>query len=217
MNGQERQIKRESRGRLFVLAGPSGAGKGTLRSRALADVEGWVYSISCTTRAPRGGERDGVEYRFLSREAFEEKVERNLFLEYALVHGNFYGTLREDVQRDLDAGRDVLLEIDVQGAKQVRKLIPDCVLIFISPPSLSVLSERLRKRGTDSEEQIALRLSNAKEEMKYASFCDHVVVNDELDAATEELRRIILSYKGTDSKTGSKRPGETEPGKNKTT
>jgi guanylate kinase len=184
------------KGKLFILAGPSGVGKGTLRARALSDIDGLVYSISCTTRKPRDGEREGVDYRFLSKEDFEDRAARGMFLEHALVHGNYYGTLREDVERETAAGHDVLLEIDVQGARQIRKLLPNpdsCFLIFVSPPSLEVLEDRLRRRGTESEDKIRLRVETAKEEMKAASEFDRVVVNENLDRACKELRNILLN------------------------
>ncbi|MDR3265142.1 MAG: guanylate kinase [Synergistaceae bacterium] len=193
MSEQEQGKKR--RGRLFVLAGPSGVGKGTLRTQVLSDVDDLIYSISCTTRAPRNGEREGADYRFISKEDFEDRERRGLFLEHAVVHGNFYGTLREDVEREMAAGRDVLLEIDVQGARQIRSLLPESVLIFISPPSLAVLEERLRRRETESEEQIALRLANAKKEMECSPSYDHVVLNDTLEHASEDLRGIVASYR----------------------
>jgi guanylate kinase len=183
------------KGRLFVLAGPSGVGKGTLRTRALSDIEDLVYSISCTTRKPRSGERDGVDYHFVTREDFEDRAARGLFLEHAVVHRDLYGTLREDVVRETEAGHDVLLEIDVQGARQIRQFWPDCVLIFISPPSPEILAQRLRQRKTESEEQIQLRLENAKKEMKEAASYDHVIINDELGRASEELRSVIESYR----------------------
>jgi guanylate kinase len=189
---------------LFILAGPSGAGKGTLRARALSDIGGLTYSISCTTRPPRGGEREGEDYRFLSEEDFEERVKRGLFLEHALVHGNRYGTLRGDVEREMAEGNDVLLEIDVQGAECVRRLVPDCVMLFIAPPSLAVLEERLRRRGTDSEETIALRLENAEKEMARAAEYDRVIVNDDLERAARELRGVILSYRENCGEKGEK-------------
>jgi guanylate kinase len=134
-----------------------------------------------------------VDYRFISKAEFEKRIARGLFLEYAAVHGNYYGTPREDVEREMDSGRDVLLEIDVQGARQVRKNLPgpSSVLIFVAPPSLSALEKRLRRRGTESEEKIALRLKNAKAEMEAAPEFDHVIVNDELGRACEELRTVF--------------------------
>ena len=183
------------RGRLFVLAGPSGAGKGTLRARIIGDIGNLVYSISCTTRSPRPGEQDGVEYRFISKQDFEDRIRQGLFLEHAFVHDHCYGTLREDVERELGKGHDVLLEIDVQGAEQVRTLVPGSVLIFVSPPSLDILEERLRQRGTESDEQVALRLENAKKEMLQAPLYEHGIVNDTVDRAAEELKGIILKHR----------------------
>ena len=183
------------RGHLFILSGPSGVGKGTLRQRALNDIKDLVYSISCTTRRPRPGEREGVDYRFISREDFEERVKRGCFLEHANVHDACYGTLREDVERELGAGRDVLLEIDVQGALQVRSRLPEAVSIFVAPPSLEELERRLRDRGTEDDEKLRLRLKNAATELQQAGKYDHVVVNGDLDEAAAALRKIILDYR----------------------
>ena len=188
--------KEGHKGRLFVLGGPSGVGKGTLRSRATSGLEKLRYSISCTTRKPREGERDGIDYHFIEKDDFEDKVARGLFLEHASVHSNYYGTLREDVVREIETGYDVMLEIDVQGADQVRRLLPESVLIFIAPPSLEVLEQRLRLRQTESEEQIKLRLENARKEMALSASYDHIILNDNLDCPAEELRNVILSYKG---------------------
>ncbi|MDR1048918.1 MAG: guanylate kinase [Synergistaceae bacterium] len=183
------------KGKLFVLAGPSGVGKGTLRTRALSDIDGLTYSVSCTTRPPREGEREGADYRFLSKEEFESRIARGLFLEHALVHGNYYGTLREDIEREIAAGRSVLLEIDVQGARQIRKLLPppDSFLIFVSPPSLEVLEARLRRRGTESEDKIEQRIETAKKEMEAAGEFDRVIVNGDLERACRELRDIVIT------------------------
>jgi guanylate kinase len=138
-----------------------------------------------------------VDYHFVTKEDFEDRVARGSFLEYAQVHGDCYGTLREDVERETDAGRDVLLEIDVQGARQVRRLLPESVLIFVAPPSLEVLEKRLRQRKTETEEKIRLRLDNAKKEMAELGEYDHVVFNDVLDRAAEELRNIVLGYRSS--------------------
>ena len=183
------------RGKLFILSGPSGVGKGTLRERALNDVDDLVYSISCTTRRPRPGETDGVEYRFISEPDFEQRVKGGLFLEHAHVHGARYGTLKEDVERELGAGRDVLLEIDVQGARQVRKCLPEAVSIFVAPPSLEELERRLRFRRTESDEEMARRLQTAAVELEQEKDYDHILMNDDLDRATKALREIILSYR----------------------
>ena len=180
-------------GRLFVLSGPSGAGKGTLREHALSGITGLVYSISCTTRRPRPGELDGREYRFITHEQFTEWVKQGLFLEYAHVHDDMYGTLKADVIRELEAGHDVLLEIDVQGALQVREKIPEAVLVFVDVPSIEELERRLTARNTESEAALRVRLANAVRERELRGEYDRVIVNDDLDAACAELRRIIAS------------------------
>ena len=185
----------ERKGRLFVLVGPSGVGKGTLRECALSNVKSLVYSISHTTREPRKGEREGVEYHFVSRQKFEDELGREMFLEHAVVHGDYYGTPRQNVELEMQAGHDVILEIDVQGAEQVRRILPNSVLIFIAPPSLEVLARRLRARKTESEDKIVLRLENAKKEMEQADKYRHVIVNDDLERASEELKSVILSYR----------------------
>jgi guanylate kinase len=158
-------------------------------------MEDLNYSVSCTTRRPRESERDGLDYHFVTMQDFEEKIAARLFLEHAIVHGCRYGTLLPDVERETEAGRDVLLEIDVQGARQIREILPESVLIFVAPPSLDALERRLRQRKTESEEKIALRLKNAKEEMARSSEFDRVMVNDNLDRACGELRDIFLSYR----------------------
>jgi guanylate kinase len=156
-------------GILFILSAPSGAGKSSLL-RAIRSNADFLFSVSCTTRAPRRDERDGVDYHFISREEFERRIEDGEFLEYAFVHGNYYGTLRENVMRELVAGRDVLLEIDVQGAATVRghlgEITDSLADIFLMPPTFEILHQRLLKRGTESPEQLELRLANAKREME---------------------------------------------------
>lgn len=162
------------RGILFVLSAASGTGKSTLLN-ALRPTADFVYSVSCTTRAPRPGETDGVHYHFISRDEFERRIEAGDFLEYAFVHGNYYGTLRENVVKHLQVGTDVLLEIDVQGAVTVRGhggiIAESLVDIFLMPPSFEMLKKRLLKRGTEDPEQMALRLSNAQREMQ--SWCEY--------------------------------------------
>lgn len=186
----------KDRGTLFVLSGPSGVGKGTLRAAALRDIEGLTYSVSCTTRSPRPGDREGVDYRFVSDEDFSRMVEQGLFLEYARVHGGpRYGTLREDVERELDAGRDVLLEIDVQGALQVRSLLPDAVSIFVLPPSEEELERRLRGRGTETEAELRARLKSAGQELREAGKYDLILVNDDLNRASAELKKMIMDFR----------------------
>lgn len=177
-------------GRLFVIAGPSGAGKGTLIAELLKrHPEVWL-SVSATTRKPRKGEEEGREYHFLDEEEFREKARRGEFLEWAEVHGNLYGTPRERVEEKLGQGRDVILEIDVQGARQVRERMPEAVSVFIFPPSAEVLEERLRQRGTEDEEELRRRLAKAAEESEERRDYDHVVVNDQLDRAAAELCAI---------------------------
>ncbi len=174
-----------------MLSGPSGAGKGTLRLRLFHELPGLGYSISCTTRAPRPGETDGVDYRFISPVNFQQLVEDGKFLEWAYVHGHSYGTLISDVEDVLRQGVDLFLEIDVQGALQVKKKMPEAVTLFVAPPSMEVLEQRLRSRGTESEAAVALRLQNACREMEFESEYDFVIVNDDLERALAELRGIV--------------------------
>lgn len=183
-------------GALFVISGPAGAGKGTLLGRAIERLDNAWVSISATTRAPRGTEADGVEYFFLTTEEFERCIEADGFIEYAHVHGNYYGTPLDPIKEHVASGDAVFLEIDVQGAFQVRDKIPDAKLIFIAPPSMEILEERLRGRATDSEDSIRLRMQNAAGELAQADKYDHVIVNDELEKATNELVEVIQSYVG---------------------
>lgn len=180
--------------RLFVVSGPSGAGKGTLVSLVREQHPDLGLTVSATTRQPRPGEVDGVSYHFLSKEEFVSRVEAGEFLEWANVHGNCYGTLRSEVDRNLEAGRSVILEIDVQGALNVRKVYPDAVLVFIEPPSMEVLEQRLRGRGTEDEQSLELRLADAAGEMEKASEYDERIVNDDLQEACAELLRVLDSH-----------------------
>jgi len=180
-----------SKATLYVISGPSGVGKGTVCKRLMRDAAGLTLSVSATTRAPRPGEVDGVNYHFMSREEFRQRVEKGDFLEWAEVYENYYGTLRGTVQRELDAGRNVLLEIDMNGAKQVRELMPEAVLIFLAPPSQQELARRLRERNTDSPEEIAKRQHCLPDELAQQVYYDHVVVNDVLEDTVQQLRRII--------------------------
>ena len=182
------------KGKLFVLSGPSGAGKGTLREHALKNIANFVYSVSCTTRQPREGETDGVEYKFISHEKFKEGISQNLFLEYAHVHEDFYGTLKQDVMNELNAGKNVLLEIDVQGALQVKAKMPEALLVFVDVPSVDELERRLRKRDTESESSLSVRLKNAIIEREQKDKYDYVIVNDDLDKASEELKKIFMNH-----------------------
>jgi len=179
------------RGKLLVLSGPSGCGKGTVLRALMEGRSDMVFSVSATTRAPRPGEVDGREYYFVSRERFMEMVERGELLEHAEFVGNCYGTPKAPVLTQLEAGRHVLLDIEVQGAAQVKKAMPEAVLVFLAPPSLEVLEKRLRGRGTESEEKIRQRLETAKIELQQKDRYDYVVINDDPDRAAQELMRIL--------------------------
>jgi guanylate kinase len=176
-----------------VITGPSGVGKGTLIRRLRERIPDLALSTSATTREPREGERDGVDYHFLTREEFARRADANEFLEHAAYSGNRYGTLRSEVARRLAAGESVLLEIEVQGARQVRAAMPEAVLVFIAPPSAEALRERLEGRGTDSREAIDERLRTAEIELDAQQEFKHVIVNDDLDRAVDELARIVES------------------------
>ena len=180
-----------SRGTLFVVSSPSGGGKGTIIRHVLDVVPNLSYSVSYTTRAPRLGEVDGREYFFVNRDIFEEMVAAGEFLEWACVHGNLYGTAKNQILAETAAGADIILEVDVQGAASVRQLLMDSVSIFILPPSLDVLRQRLLARGTDSPEELEVRLRNAPEELKQYSAFDYVIINDEIDRAAGQLASII--------------------------
>lgn len=180
-----------SEGTLFVVAAPSGAGKSTLVNALLEREPAISLSISHTTRPPRPGELYGRHYYFVERAAFEREVAEGIFLEHAEVHGNLYGTSRTTVSELLEKGRDVLLEIDWQGAQQIRQSKPDCVSVFILPPSRAELERRLRGRGSDSAEVIARRLHNSREEIAHAHEFDYVIVNDRFEDALADLQAIV--------------------------
>ena len=182
-----------SRGTLFVVSSPSGGGKGTIIRHVLEVVDNLSYSVSYTTRAPRLGEVNGREYFFVSREIFDEMVAAGEFLEWACVHGNFYGTAKRQIAEETAAGLDIILEVDVQGAASVRQLLMDSVSIFILPPSPEVLRQRLLARGTDSPEELEIRLRNAPEELKQYSAFDYVIINDEIKKASHQLASIVYA------------------------
>lgn len=183
------------RGALFVLSAPSGAGKTTLRKALLARFPDLCYSVSTTTRAPRAGEVDGRDYVFIPPAEFEAGIREGRWAEWARVHGNYYGTSARTLADAMDAGRDVLLDIDVQGARQISARFPECVTIFIMPPSFDVLAQRLTGRGTEGPEALQVRLENARREMDERHWYRHVIVNDELATAVEELAAIVASYR----------------------
>ncbi len=177
--------------KVFVITGPSGVGKGTLIKRLCERLPSLELSISATTRQPRQGEADGRDYHFLSRGDFDRRIDEGDFLEFATYSGNRYGTLRSEVEQRLEAGHSVVLEIEVQGAQQVRAAKDDSVQIFIAPPDPAVLRERLRSRGTDSDEAIDSRLEVAAQELALKEDFDHQIVNDDLDQATDQLEAIV--------------------------
>ncbi|GAB0232365.1 guanylate kinase [Staphylococcus pseudintermedius] len=180
------------KGLLIVLSGPSGVGKGTVRKRIFDDPHtSYKYSISMTTRQMREGEQDGVDYFFKTREEFEKLIEADEFIEYAEYVGNYYGTPVQYVKDTMNAGHDVFLEIEVEGAKQVRKKFPDALFIFLAPPSLDHLTERLIGRGTESKEKIESRVKEAKKEVEMMNLYDYVVVNDEVDLAKDRIQSIV--------------------------
>jgi guanylate kinase len=182
--------------KVFVITGPSGVGKGTLISRLLDRVPDLELSISATTREPREGEVDGRDYHFLTREEFDRRIEAEDFLEFATYSGNRYGTLRSEVRHRLEAGRSVVLEIEVQGARQVRAAMRESVQVFIAPPDPAILRERLLARGTDSAEAIDARLEVAEQELAAQDEFAHRVVNDDLDRAAAELEGIVRGELG---------------------
>lgn len=175
----------------IILSAPSGGGKTTIARRLLAERRDLGYSVSCTTRSPRGAEVNGKDYHFLSREEFQARRDAGEFAEWAVVHGNMYGTLKSTVQQVLDGGRHVMMDIDVQGAKAFHAAFPDSVLIFVLPPSADVLRDRLATRSTDSPEALALRLRNARDELRAIADYHYVVVNDDLDRAVGQVAAII--------------------------
>lgn len=181
-------------GILLVISAPSGGGKTTILKQVMADLPGLVFSVSHTTRSPRPGEEDGRDYHFVTQEKFQEiqAAGSTGFLEWAEVHGNFYGTSKGEVDRQLDAGNDVILDIDVQGAMQVQDRA-EPVSIFIAPPSMEELESRLRGRGTESDNDLSVRLDNARKEMSFSGKYDYLIINDDLDEAVESLRSIIIA------------------------
>jgi guanylate kinase len=181
-------------GSLYIISAPSGTGKTTILKRVISELENVVFSVSHTTRNPRAGEKDGGDYFFVNEESFATMQQQGHFLEWAEVHGNFYGTSSYAVKEITEQGKDIILDIDVQGARQVKEKVGDRgVYIFISPPSLQELERRLVNRGTESASVVATRLKNAQGEMKSIEHYDHVIVNDRVDQAVEELKSIIIA------------------------
>ena len=185
-------MKLNERGLLIVLSGPSGVGKGTVR-KALFDMDDHdlTYSVSMTTRPMRPGEKDGVDYYFVSKEEFKKRIEDNGFLEYEEFFGNYYGTPKDKVEQQLDKGYEVVLEIEVQGALKVRSKVKDAVFIFLVPPSKKALTDRLISRGTENDDTVSIRLAKAEKEFKLAHKYDYIVVNDDVYNAADRILAII--------------------------
>ena len=182
-------------GVLFIISAPSGAGKSTLCRAVLNRFSDLVYSVSYTTRSLRGGEQNGVDYHFISKDEFEKGITQGRWAEWAEVHDHYYGTCADFLDRELNAGRDILLDIDIQGAGQILQRYPDGVTIFIMPPSLETLKSRLQSRGTDSPAVIAVRLKNAREEIAQKDVYRHIITNDRLTDAVAELIAIFEKYR----------------------
>jgi len=183
------------RGHLFIISAPSGAGKTTLVKAALKQFTDMLYSISYTTRKPRADEQNGVDYHFVSKQDFKKGIKKGHWAEWAEVYGNYYGTSAEFIEKSLSSGYDILLDIDVQGTLQILKHYPDSVTIFILPPSMNTLRKRLEMRASDSKAVIEKRLVNARKEMAQKKMYRHIIVNDKLPAAIEELSDIFKKYR----------------------
>jgi len=180
-------------GNLIIISSPSGGGKGTLIKEILKTVPNVGYSVSYTTRQMRVGEAHGRDYFFVSRSEFENLIEKGALLEYAEVHGNFYGTALAQIKSEIEAGHDIILEIDVQGAEEVRRKIPEALSVFILPPSFEILKARLSARATEKPQDLALRLKNSFGEVQHFLEFEYIIVNDEAARATDDLRTIILA------------------------
>ena len=179
-------------GKFIVISGPSGVGKGTICEKLIKDLNAW-YSVSMTTRGIREGEVDGVNYYFVTKEEFKKRIEEGKFLEYNIYNDNYYGTPKDKVLEKLEEGINVFSEIDVNGAKNIKNIFPDALLIYIAPPSIDVLKERLVGRGTEDMGTIEKRLKIAEDELKMIDFYDHVVVNDDLEKAILKVKNIICN------------------------
>ncbi|CAD6872267.1 guanylate kinase [Methylomonas fluvii] len=184
-------------GKLYIISAPSGAGKTSLVKQLIAEMDDLAVSVSHTTRAMRSGEQDGVDYFFVSVETFKAMIERQAFLEHAQVFDNFYGTAQQTVEDNLAKGLDVILEIDWQGAQQVRRMLPESLSIFILPPSIEVLSQRLQNRGQDNPEVIARRMRDAVTEMSHYPEYDYLIVNDDFNLALQQLKSIVTANRLT--------------------
>lgn len=194
-------------GNLFIISAPSGTGKTTILKKVISGMENIMFSVSHTTRTPRPGEKEGVDYYFVEKDAFQKMQEKELFYEWAEVHGNLYGTSRNAVQEIIDQGKDIILDIDVQGGLQAREKVGDRgIFIFIMPPSIQELESRLVKRGTEPESVITTRLKNAQGEIKFMDQYDYVIVNDNVSKAVEVLKSIIIAERSRKKRSISGEP-----------
>ncbi|WP_097018802.1 guanylate kinase [Orenia metallireducens] len=184
---------RENRGNLIILSGPSAVGKGTVLRALLEEYDEVCYSVSATTREPREGEIDGVHYFFMSQDEFRASIKNDEFIEWAKVHNNYYGTPRNYVEETLKSGKDVILEIDIQGARQVAESFSEGVFVFLAPPSMEELKSRIYKRGTETEDAIQTRMSNATKELEEIDRYDYLIINDEVENAVDKLKSIIIA------------------------
>ena len=189
-------IKEKSKGLLIVVSGPSGAGKGTICNKLVKEMENTRLSISMTSRPPRVTEINGIDYYFVTKEEFEEKINNDEFLEYAVVHHNqYYGTPKSNIEEDLNEGKNVILEIDIQGALKVKERVKEAIFIFIMPPSMKVLKERLIKRNTETKDKVFERFQTAYKEINDYKKYNYIVVNDEIDKAVNKVKSIIIAEK----------------------
>lgn len=189
----DQETTKRGKGLVFIISAPSGTGKTTLVRRVMEEVAGLRFSVSYTTRPPRANEKEGVDYHFVSREVFHQMVEEDRFLEWAEVLGHCYGTERIDVETLQSNGVDLILDIDTQGAKRARERLEHAILIFLLPPSIKTLQERLQNRGLDSEETIQFRLAHAKRDIEEAHWYHHIIVNERIEEAVEQLKAIIIA------------------------
>lgn len=187
-------MKNDKKGVLFVLSAPSGAGKSTLIKVLMQNIPDLMFSVSHTTRAPRAGESHGRDYFFVDKNEFEAMIKNGRLAEWARVHDNYYGTSKDFIDENLASGVGIILDIDVQGKEQIEKVFPDSVSIFIMPPSMDILRQRLEGRGTETPESLAKRLKNAEAEVLKKDGYRHIIVNDDLDAASEEITQLVAGY-----------------------
>lgn len=192
------QMAGRSAGHLFIVSAPSGAGKSTLCNAVRGQMDDLAYSVSYTTRPPRTGEREAIDYHFISKTEFSQGIDQGRWAEWALVHGNYYGSSAQWIEQTLGAGRDILMDIDVQGARQMVKRFPQAITIFIMPPSLEELGKRLMGRGTDDRQSIELRLRNAGQEIAQRDFYRHVLLNDDIEKAVKALTDLLKAYRKED-------------------